>query len=63
MENLEVENIKGSHYILDFFGCDREQLDSMDFWQKELPKSAKVAGMEILHDKFYKNSTKISITN
>jgi S-adenosylmethionine decarboxylase proenzyme len=53
MENLEMENIKGSHYILDFFGCDREQLDSMDFWQKELPESAKAAGMEILHDNFH----------
>ena len=51
MEHLD--KIRGSHYILDFFGCDPRQLDSMEFWTSELPKSAKAAGMEILHDNFH----------
>jgi S-adenosylmethionine decarboxylase proenzyme len=53
MENVKVDRIRASHYILDFFGCNPEQLDSMDFWKKELPAAAKVAGMEILHDNFH----------
>jgi S-adenosylmethionine decarboxylase proenzyme len=53
MGKIEVDKIKGSHYILDFFGCNPEQLDSMNFWREELPASAKAAGMEILHDNFH----------
>lgn len=51
MEHLD--KIRGSHYIMDFFGCDPSQLDSMDFWKEELPKSAKEAEMEILHENFH----------
>lgn len=53
MEILKANKIRGSHYILDFFGCSPEQLDSMDFWKTELPKSAKAAEMEILHENFH----------
>jgi len=47
------KQIKGGHYILDFFGCDKDQLDSVKFWQESLTKSADAAGMEILHSHFH----------
>jgi S-adenosylmethionine decarboxylase proenzyme len=53
MKTLKVDKTRGSHYILDFFGCNPKQLDSMTFWQEELPAAAKAAEMEILHDHFY----------
>jgi S-adenosylmethionine decarboxylase proenzyme len=47
------KQIKGGHYILDFFGCDPEQLNSIKFWQENLTESANAAGMEILHNHFH----------
>ena len=45
--------VQGGHYILDFFGCNQEQLNSIKFWQENLTKSANAAGMEILHHHFH----------
>jgi spermidine synthase len=47
------KEIKGGHYILDFFGCDSNQLNSLKFWREHLEKSADAAGMEILHHHFH----------
>ncbi len=47
------KQIKGGHYILDFFGCDKDQLNSLNFWQESLTNSANAAGMEILHSHFH----------
>ncbi len=52
----QEKEIKGGHYILDFFGCDRDQLNSIKFWQENLAKSADAAGMEVLHSYFHQFS-------
>lgn len=44
----------GGHYILDFFGCDTKQLNSLDFWKKNLTGAAKAADMQILKTHFHK---------
>jgi spermidine synthase len=51
MENL---NPNGIHYLIEFFGCDFEQMDSMKFWEKILPESVKGTSMEVLHSHFHK---------
>ncbi len=45
--------IKGAHYILDFYGCDPYQINSLKFWQKELEESVDSAGLEVLHAHFH----------
>lgn len=54
MKKCEENKIMGGHYLLDFFGCSKTQLDSMEFWQKNLPKAAHAAEMEILNSHFHK---------
>ncbi len=44
----------GIHYLIEFFGCDAAQIDSVDFWKKVLPESVKGTSMEVLHEYFYK---------
>lgn len=46
----------GTHFIVEFFGCDRKQLNSVTFWKKTLSKMASAAGMKILNSHFYKFS-------
>jgi S-adenosylmethionine decarboxylase proenzyme len=49
----KASKIKGGHYILDFFGCDQDQLNSIKFWKEHLPKASDAAGMEILKKDFH----------
>ena len=51
---MENSNPNGIHYLVEFFGCDAEQIDSLEFWEKILPKTVKGTSMEILHSYFYK---------
>jgi S-adenosylmethionine decarboxylase len=51
MENCGTQ---GVHYIINFFGCDEKQLDSMDFWKDVLPASIAQTNIAILHSHFYK---------
>jgi spermidine synthase len=51
MENL---NPNGIHYLIEFFGCDFEQLDSLEFWEKILPESVRGTSMKVLHSHFHK---------
>lgn len=44
---------KGAHHILDFYGCDPYQINSLEFWQKELTQATERAGLEILHSHFH----------
>lgn len=54
MMKSQKNKIMGGHYVLDFFGCSLNQLDSMKFWQKNLGKAARAADMEILKSHFHK---------
>lgn len=44
----------GIHYLIEFFGCDAEQIDSVDFWKRILPESVEETSMEVLHSYFHK---------
>lgn len=44
---------KGLHIIIDLFGCDPHQINSLKFWEETLRGSADSAGMEILHTHFH----------
>lgn len=44
----------GAHYLIEFFDCDFEQIDSMDFWKEILPKSLEGTPMVILDSCYYK---------
>lgn len=46
-------NPDGIHYLIEFFGCDKEQINSVDFWKEALSNSVKGTSMEILHSYFY----------
>jgi len=48
------QRVKGAHYTIDFFGCDPHQLNSLEFWRRELPASAHSARMDILHSYFHR---------
>lgn len=44
----------GIHYLIEFFGCDSEQIDSVEFWKKTLPECVNGTSMEVLHSYFHK---------
>ena len=46
----------GVHYLMEFFGCDTRQLDSVGFWRKLLTEAISAADVAILHRRFYKFS-------
>lgn len=46
-------NPNGIHYLIEFFGCDKEQINSVDFWKEALNNSVKGTSMEILHSYFH----------
>jgi S-adenosylmethionine decarboxylase proenzyme len=54
LENIKNSNPNGVHYLIDFFGCDEEQINSVDFWKKVLPESLRGSSMTILNSFFYK---------
>lgn len=46
----------GVHYLLEFFGCMKEQLDSLPFWRKLLSKAIADSGITVLNKHFYRFS-------
>jgi spermidine synthase len=44
----------GVHYLIELFGCESGQIDSVDFWKRVLPKSVDGTCMQILSSDFYK---------
>ncbi len=46
----------GVHYLLEFFGCDEKQLDSLSFIRKLLSKAIADSGITVLNKHFYKFS-------
>ena len=43
----------GIHYLIEFFGCDRKQLNSVTFWKRTLMQSISNTSMKMLHSHFY----------
>ena len=56
MKRLHNSSPDGIHFLVEFFGCDRKQLNSVAFWKKTLLKTASAARMKILNSHFYKFS-------
>lgn len=54
MEKMENSIPDGEHYLIGFFGCDKEQIDSVDFWKEILPKSLDNTDISVLDSFFYK---------
>ncbi len=54
MTSPNDKKVRGAHYTIDFFGCDREQLNSLSFWQKILPRVAKEGKLDVLNSYFHK---------
>lgn len=44
----------GVYYLIEFFCCDRKQLNSVTFWKRILIKSVSGTSMKVLHSHFYK---------
>jgi len=53
---MKNNNPDGIHYLIEFFGCDAEQIDSKTFWEKVLSESVKGTTMKVLHSYFHKFS-------
>ena len=43
----------GFHFLLEFFGCDVDQINDMEFWRTELHACIEGTSMESLHDFFF----------
>ncbi len=54
MSNLQNSKPDGHHFLIEFFGCNEKQINSVDFWKKELIASIEDTKMEALHDFYYK---------
>ena len=53
---LKNSNPDGVHYLLEFFGCNKRQLNSQPFWEKLLTKALSGSDAKILNKHFYKFS-------
>lgn len=56
MKQLHNSPPDGVHYLLEFFGCAKEQLDSLPFWRKLLSRSIADSGITVLNKHFYRFS-------
>jgi S-adenosylmethionine decarboxylase len=45
---------RGIHYLINIWGCDNDQIDSIEFWQQTLAEAAKKAGLEIIDSTYHK---------
>jgi len=45
---------QGSHYLISFWGCNHEQIESVNFWKKILTKSASEAKLIVLGSIYHK---------
>jgi spermidine synthase len=56
MENapLRGDRIIGTHYIIDLFGCNRKQVNSVPFLKKTLAGAIEGTDIVLLNDSFYK---------
>lgn len=54
LKSVHNSSPDGIHYLIEFFGCDRKQLNSVTFWKNILLKSVSDTSMKVLHTHFYK---------
>jgi spermidine synthase len=48
-----IRKTKGLHIIVDLYGCDPHQINSVAFWKKTFAEAAASAHMEVLHEHFH----------
>jgi len=53
MGNLKNSLPDGVHYLVEFFGCDKEQLDSVPFWEGLLTDALSNADVNMINSHFY----------
>lgn len=51
---LKNSRPNGVHFLMEFFGCDKGQIDNIKFWEKILEKGIRASGIKILDKSFYK---------
>ena len=44
----------GTHFLMEFFGCDKQQLNSIPFWKKLLSDATANAKIRVLNKHFYR---------
>jgi S-adenosylmethionine decarboxylase proenzyme len=54
VKTLKNNTPNGIHYIIEFFGCRKDQLDAVAFWRKLLLNSVKDLKVKVLNKHFYK---------
>lgn len=52
-DDMKPQKSKGAHFLIDLYGCDPYQLNSLTFWKKTLAEAAQAASMENLHTHFH----------
>ncbi len=53
MTHLHNSQPVGIHFLVEFFGCSEEQLDSLRFWKKLLADAVKGSDIKMLNKHFY----------
>ena len=53
MKNLHNSSPDGIHFLMEFFGCDSQQLNSIEFWKKLLMDAIADAEIRVLNKHFY----------
>lgn len=56
LQGLHNSPPDGVHYLLEFFGCSKEQTDSIAFWKKLLARAIMDTGITVLNKHFYRFS-------
>ena len=56
LNNLHNSAPDGVHYLLEFFGCPKQQLDSLAFWKNILLKAVVDSDVTVLNKHFYRFS-------
>lgn len=51
---LKNSHPDGTHFLIEFFGCDEKQIDDMKFWKSILEGGVTKAGLPILDSNFYR---------
>lgn len=50
---MKNSNPNGVHFLINFYGCEKEQISSIKFWKEILPLSLKGTKLSILKSFFY----------
>ncbi len=50
---MRTKKIKGKHFVLDFYGCDYHEINSVEYLEQTMIAAANAAKMEILHTQMH----------